>query len=62
MPEIEITFNTDGTSEIHSKGTKGKSCKDVTAFFEKALGNKTSDKNTQEYYEVETNNNILRRR
>jgi hypothetical protein len=61
MAEIILTFNEDGTCTSETKGVKGQSCKDVSGFIEKALGNKTSDKTTREFYEKEDNKNILRR-
>ena len=53
--EIEIIFEKDGTSVVKVNGVKGKNCKDLTKSFEKALGSKTDDKNTPEYYQ---NDNI----
>lgn len=61
MADIEITFDTDGTSQIHVNGTKGSSCKDLTKPFEKALGTVTNDKKTSEFYQTETNKNVIRR-
>lgn len=61
MAEIILTFNDDGSVTSETKGVKGNSCKDVSAFIEKALGNKTGDKLTREYYEKEENKNLLRR-
>ena len=51
MQEIIIDFDEQGNPKITAKGIKGKSCKDVTAFLEKELGEKISDSNTREYYE-----------
>lgn len=61
MADIEITFDVDGTSQIHVNGTKGSSCKDLTKTFEKALGTVVSDKKTAEFYQTETNKNVIRR-
>lgn len=62
MGQIIITFLEDGTTETKVEGVKGKSCKDVTAFIEKGLGKKISDKLTPEFYQKEENNNVIRRR
>ena len=49
--EIIITINRDGSTNIEAKGIKGSSCVDATKPFEAALGHKTSDKQTGEYFE-----------
>jgi hypothetical protein len=54
MPKkITITVPLDGELSIETKGYSGPSCKDASKFLE-ALGEKTSDKNTTEYYATET--------
>ena len=51
--EIIVSFDDNGEAVITVNGVKGKSCKDVTKFLEKELGEVTSDKKTKEFYEVE---------
>ena len=58
--EIEIIFNTDGTSTMKVNGVKGKSCKELTKPFEKALGITTDDKTTPEYFQPENVQTIKR--
>jgi hypothetical protein len=60
--QIIITFNGDGTSNVETVGIKGKSCKDASEFLESALGKKTGETLTREFYEKEQNNNLLRRK
>lgn len=55
MDEIKISFDNEGNPIVAVHGVKGKSCKDLTAFLEKGLGTKTSDKTTSEYFEKPTN-------
>jgi hypothetical protein len=45
---IEIIIHPDGTTSVTSSGFAGKSCKDATAAYEKALGTVTSDTPTSE--------------
>lgn len=45
---ITVTIE-DGKSLIETKGFSGKACKDATADLEKAMGIKTSDRNTPEF-------------
>jgi hypothetical protein len=47
--KIIVTIPIEGEMTIETKGYSGGSCKDATKFLE-ALGEKTSDKNTAEYY------------
>ena len=61
MADIEITFDLDGTSTMKVNGAKGKSCKDITASFEKALGTVIEDKKNPEYFQEETNKSTIRR-
>lgn len=49
---ITVTLeNNNGqvTAQVETKGFKGKACKDATADLERAMGMKTSDRNTPEF-------------
>lgn len=59
--EIVVNFDNEGNPIIEAKGIKGKSCKEVTAFLEKALGQKVSDTNSREFYEKEVLTNYVKR-
>lgn len=49
MPKtIKLTFE-HGTVLVETQGFVGKACKDATADLERALGMKTSDRNTPEF-------------
>jgi hypothetical protein len=51
MEQIRITFSPTGETKLEVNGVKGKSCKDLTRAFEKALGTTTKDTETGEFYE-----------
>lgn len=53
MKEIIVEASPEGEVTVTVRGVKGKSCKDVTASFEKALGKTTSSVPTKEMYEKE---------
>lgn len=49
---IEVVFDGAGGSEVSVKGVKGRSCKDLTAALENALGaTVVSDVDTPEMYQ-----------
>ena len=54
---IKVTIGPDGDVSYIVQGVKGRSCKDLTKAID-ALGQVTESKNTSEYNEAPTNNNI----
>lgn len=51
MKEIEITINTDGSTEIDLKGYHGKGCSEITDKLVKALDGEVVDRTKKrEYY------------
>ena len=50
MPTIEITISPQGNTKITTKGYTGRKCQDATRELEKALGAKTGDRKTIEFY------------
>lgn len=46
---ITVEIDADGNPVVSVKGVKGKSCKDLTADLEKALGKVTDSSNTREF-------------
>jgi hypothetical protein len=50
MQQVIVTI-VDGVPTVTVKGCKGKTCKDVTAALEKALGEAKATKPTAEMYE-----------
>jgi hypothetical protein len=60
--EILVTFDAEGNPSVTVKGVKGKSCKELTAALEKALGSVTEDKHTPEFnMQPEVRANVIRR-
>jgi hypothetical protein len=47
---IQITISPKGETKIETQGFAGSSCQDATRALEAALGAKTSDTMTSEYY------------
>lgn len=47
---IQITISPKGETKIETQGFTGSSCQDATRALETALGSKTSDTMTSEYY------------
>lgn len=56
MARIEVTVKLDGSIEIEGKGFSGPDCFKATKFLEEALGVKTADKRTAEYYKASNSN------
>jgi hypothetical protein len=48
---IEVTVSPTGETRIQTKGYAGSDCLQASIFLEQALGMKTSDTKTAEYYE-----------
>lgn len=59
--EIVINFDEEGNPIVEAHGVKGGSCKEMTAFIEKGLGQKVSDTNTREFYEKSANQAYIHR-
>ena len=51
---IQITISPKGETKIETQGFTGSSCQDATRALEAALGAKTSDTMTSEYYSAST--------
>jgi hypothetical protein len=54
MKTIEITISPKGEGTLQTKGFTGGSCRDASKFIEQALGEKTGEKLTQEFYQQQT--------
>jgi Protein of unknown function (DUF2997) len=51
MKSIEILVSPKGETTVTTKGFTGSSCKDASRFIEQALGEKTGEQLTAEFYE-----------
>ena len=50
-PTIEIIVAPNGQSQVQTKGFSGSSCRLASGFIEQALGQRTSEQMTAEYYQ-----------
>jgi hypothetical protein len=50
MKTIEITVDRDGRATVETKGFAGASCREASRFVEEALGARTSERLTAEFY------------
>ena len=48
---IEIIVAPNGQSQVQTKGFTGSSCRQASGFIEQALGQRTSEQMTAEYYQ-----------
>jgi glycine/serine hydroxymethyltransferase len=46
-----LIVGVDGTSRVQTRGFPGRSCKEVSHFLERALGQKQKEQLTAEFYE-----------
>ena len=58
MERIRVVIPKSGDVSIEVDGVKGQSCKDLTRQLEEALGSKTSDQETSEYFEADLEQEI----
>jgi hypothetical protein len=54
MKSIEIVINPQGEITLQTKGYAGRSCQAATKGLEEALGLKSKEKLTAEYYQAQT--------
>ena len=57
---IEITVSTTGETTVETKGFTGSECRDASKFVEQALGRRTSERLTGEFYQDQPVNPDLR--
>jgi hypothetical protein len=48
---IEITVSPTGQTKVQTRGFAGSSCRDASRFIEQALGERTSEQLTAEFYQ-----------
>jgi hypothetical protein len=54
MTTIEIIVTPQGQTTVQTLGFIGSSCRDASRFIEQALGQRTAEHATAEFYQVET--------
>lgn len=59
-PTIEVVIATDGTSRVQTKGFTGEACRQASEQLEQALGLRTGETLTAEYYERQSQREYLK--
>ena len=54
MKKIEIIVSPEGKTTVETKGFAGPSCRDASRFIEQALGQRTGEGLTPEFYQTES--------
>ena len=54
MKTIEIIAKPDGTTSVQTRGFVGSSCRDASRFIEQALGQRTAEKLTGAFHQVQS--------
>ena len=57
---IEITISPTGDTKVETRGFSGTECRDASKFVEQALGQRTAEQLTGEFYQSEQVNRDLR--
>ncbi len=57
---IEITISPTGETKVETKGFSGGECRDASRFVEQALGQRTAEQLTGEFYQSEPVNRDIR--
>ena len=60
MRIIEITVDTKGQSKVETRGFTGGECREASKFVEQALGQRTDEKLTEEFYQGQTTDQQLK--
>jgi len=50
MKTIEIIVTADGSTSVQTRGFSGSSCREASRFIEEALGRRTDEELTAEFY------------
>ena len=59
MPQIEIIVSPTGETQVETKGYTGGACRAASEFIERALGPKTSEQLTSEFYQSLTESQVV---
>jgi hypothetical protein len=60
MKIIEITVDSKGQSRVETRGFTGGECREASRFVEQALGQRTDEKLTPEFYQSQTTDQQLK--
>jgi hypothetical protein len=59
MKTIDVTISPQGETKIETRGFTGRSCQQASQFLEQALGAKVSEAPTAEFYQTQSQGQIL---
>ena len=62
MKTIEILVSPEGKTTVQTTGFAGPSCQDASRFIEEALGQRTEEKLTSEFYQAQQTAQVARHR
>jgi hypothetical protein len=60
LKTIEITVNSKGQTTVETKGFTGADCREASKFIEQALGSRTGEMLTPEFYQSQPANQQLK--
>jgi Protein of unknown function (DUF2997) len=60
MKTIEITISSNGETRVETKGFQGAECRQASRFIEQALGQRTAEQLTAEFYQAHEANSEVR--
>jgi len=60
MKLIEITVDSKGQSKVETRGFTGGECREASRFVEQALGQRTDEKLTAEFYQSQATDQQLK--
>jgi hypothetical protein len=60
MRIIEVTVDSKGQSKVETRGFTGGECREAAKFIEQALGQRTEEKLTPEFYQGQTTDRQLK--
>ena len=60
MKTIEITVDARGQSKVETRGLTGGECREASKFIEQALGQRTDEKLTADFYQGQTTDQRLK--
>jgi hypothetical protein len=58
MKTIEIIITAEGKTTVQTVGFTGPSCRDASRFIEQALGQRTGERQTAEFYQAEAASHV----
>ena len=60
MKIIEITVDTQGQIKVETRGFTGGECREASKFIEQALGQRTDEKLTPDFYQAQSSEQQLK--